>query len=137
MRHLPMVVVLVAAWLCGSAAAQNDADPTGIDLLKRCNALQIVAAGQEDGDTESAQDYGYCLGYIVGYVSGFAARDAAGEAAKFCPPASARIADFARAIDQWLVEHPAGLEAMGAVVALKAFRWKFPCPGEARGGKPQ
>ncbi len=138
MRRSLLLAMLATAWWYGPAAAQSDGNPTGIDLLKRCNALkQVGAAGQEAGDVEVAQDYGYCLGYIVGYVSGFAARDAAGEAGRFCPPANARIADFAQGIDQWLVDHPAGLEAMAPVVVLQAFRSRFPCTDEVKGGKTQ
>jgi hypothetical protein len=141
MRRLALLLAFLmgTALAAHPAAAENDAVPTGIDLLKRCNALDQVAAGSAATavDAEVSQDYGYCLGYVVGFVSGFAARDATGEAGRFCPPENARIVDFVHAINQWLVEHPDGLEAMGAVVALQAFQWKFPCPAEARGGLSQ
>ena len=120
------------------AVAENDAVPTGIDLLKRCNAIKEVSEGSpRRRPTGNLLDYGYCLGYVVGYVSGFAARDVTGEEGRFCPPDNARIVDFVEAINQWLVDHPDRLEAMGAVVALQAFQWKFPCPAEVRSGTSQ
>jgi hypothetical protein len=117
--------LLAAGALCAllspAARAGSDAEPSGVDLLERCHQI-------EDPASEGRQrDHGYCLGYIVGYVSGFAARDAAGTAGRFCPPVNARIVDFAEAINQWLVRNPGGLDALGAVVALRAFQWKFPC----------
>jgi len=141
MRKFPplFALALVTALAGHPAAAENDATPTGIDLLKRCNALNQVGQSSAETavDTEISQDYGYCLGYVVGYVSGFAARDVTGAGGRFCPPENARIVDFVQAINQWLVEHPKGLEAMGAVVALQAFQWKFPCPAEVRDGASQ
>jgi hypothetical protein len=92
-----------------------------LDLLERCHQVD------QPGVPEQGRNHGYCLGYIVGFVSGFAARDVAGTAGRFCPPSDATIADYARAVDQWLVLNPEGLEKMGAVVALRAFQWKFPC----------
>jgi hypothetical protein len=128
-----------AALAAHPAVAENDAVPTGIDLLKRCKALKQGSEGSAESaaDLETSQDYGYCLGYVVGYVSGFAARDVTGEEGRFCPPDNARIVDFVEAINQWLVDHPDRLEAMGAVVTLQAFQWKFPCPAEVRGGTSQ
>ena len=126
-RFMLSALVLAGAALCGPVRAAGDADPRGLDLLERCHQLEDRdAAGME-------RNHGYCLGYIVGFVSGFAARDVAGTAGRFCPPANARIVDFAEAIDQWLVRNPDGLEKMGAVVALRAFQWKFPCPPGATG----
>ena len=141
MRRFSLLLVF-AVWTALAAhhaMAENDAVPTGIDLLKRCNALNQVSEGSTESaaDREISQDYGYCLGYVVGFVSGFAARDVTGEEGRFCPPENARIVDFVEAINQWLVEHPKGLEAMGAVVALQAFQWKFPCPAQVRGGASQ
>ena len=85
-------------------------------------------ANQAEADPELEQDYGYCLGFLVGYVSGFAAREVGGEESLFCPPESAKIRDFMEAIQGWLVEHPEGLDKLGAYVAGAAFKWKFPCP---------
>jgi hypothetical protein len=117
-------LMLWAAFAC----AQSDSMPTGLDLLKRCNALEQAAANDsEEAEAELVEDYGYCLGYLVGFVSGFAARDVAGVEGRFCPPENARIEDFAHAIQGWLVEHPEGLEKLGAYVAASAFKWKFPC----------
>ena len=136
---LLLVFAMWTALAAHQAIAENDAVPTGIDLLKRCNALDQLSEGSAEtaADREISQDYGYCLGYVVGYVSGFAARDVTGVEGRFCPPENARIVDFVEAIKQWLVEHPKGLEAMGAIVALQAFQWKFPCPAEARGETSQ
>jgi hypothetical protein len=110
-----------------SAPAESDAYPTGLDLVKRCHALDQVAREGETPDAETLQDYGYCLGFVVGYISGFAARDAVGEHGMFCPPANARIGDFVQAIQSWLVEHPEGLEQMGAYVTVQALQSRFPC----------
>ncbi len=109
------------------AVAKSDAYPTGLDLIKRCHALDQVAREGGSPDAETAQDYGYCLGFVVGYVSGFAARDAVGEQGMFCPPADARIGDFVHAIQGWLVEHSEGLEQMGAYVTVQALQSRFPC----------
>jgi hypothetical protein len=119
-------------WALG-AIAGTDAEPRGLDLLERCHQL-------EDGGEAQARDHGYCLGYIVGFVSGFAARDVAGREGRFCPPEDARIVDYANAVNEWLVANPEGLEKIAAVVALRAFQWKFPCdPSVTRepGGKAQ
>jgi Rap1a immunity proteins len=141
MRKFSLLLALAigTALAADPVGAENDAVPTGIDLLKRCNALNQVGEDSAEAavDTEVSQDYGYCLGYVVGYVSGFAARDVTGEEGRFCPSENARIVDFVEAINQWLVDHPDRLEAMGAVVALQAFQWKFPCPAEVNGGKSQ
>jgi hypothetical protein len=122
-----------AALLAASAApAQPDGTPNGLGLIERCNALtQIESDPALALDAEVRQNYGYCLGYIVGFVSGFAGRDALGIEGRFCPPASARIADFVAAIQAWLVQHPEGLDQPGAVVAVRAFQAGFPCPAEA------
>ena len=109
------------------ALAESDAYPTGLDLVKRCHALDQLAREGEKPDAETLEDYGYCLGFVVGYVSGFAARDAVGEQGMFCPPADARIGDFVHAIQGWLVEHPEGLEQMGAYVTVQALQSRFPC----------
>jgi hypothetical protein len=118
----------LCAMLAPTARAGGDADPAGVDLLARCHQLE------EESGAARERDHGYCLGYLVGYVSGFAARDAAGTAGRFCPPVNARIADFASAINEWLVHNPDALETLGAVVALRAFQWKFPC--EPRSTEP-
>jgi len=118
-----------AALLAGSytAAAQGDSYPSGLDLIQRCHAVTQMADSESEPDAETVRDYGYCLGYVVGYVSGFAARDATGEQGRFCPPPDARIVDFVAAIQGWLVEHPEGLEKLGAYVATQALQQKFPC----------
>ena len=125
----------------GQAHAAGDGDPTGVDLLYRCHAIEQLAqdkTGAPDGaDAAAMRDHGYCLGYLVGYVSGFAARDAEGEAGRFCPPVNARIGDFAAAVRDWLAANPAGLDMMGALVALRALQWKFPCREEPRQGGNQ
>lgn len=127
---------MLAGLLGGAGAVAGDADPSGLDLLERCYTLEQSQQQSADADPRQARDYGYCLGFVVGFVSGFAGRDAGGEAGRFCPPTDARIGDFAGAIREWLVAHPGGLEAAGAVVTLQAFQWKFPCPDEVRGGRP-
>jgi hypothetical protein len=127
------VLALLLCGCGGAAIAGSDAEPRGLDLLERCHQLA-------DGDEAQARDHGYCLGYIVGFVSGFAARDVAGREGRFCPPEDARIADYADAINAWLVANPAGLEKIAAVVALRAFQWKFPCDDSVTqepGGKDQ
>jgi hypothetical protein len=120
------MVALVLLLTSAVARAGGDAEPTGLDLLARCHEIDAPQAE----DATAQRDQGYCLGYIAGYVSGFAARDATGVAGRFCPPVDARIGDFATAIREWLVLNPDGLDAVGAVVALRAFGWKFPCPEE-------
>jgi len=123
------LILLSALLLCVSPRAlASEAEPTGLDLLERCHALRLMEEAEQPPDEEILRNYGYCLGFMVGYVSGFAARDAAGAAGRFCPPADARIADFVDAVDDWLVVNPQGLEQMGALVALRAFQWRFPCP---------
>lgn len=125
MRALLLLALLT---LYGARAwAESDSYPTGLDLVKRCHALDQASQSQETPDADTLQDYGYCVGFVVGYVSGFAARDAVGEPAKFCPPDNATIADFVHAVQAWLVEHPEGLEQLGAYVTAQAFRSKFPC----------
>jgi Rap1a immunity proteins len=125
--------VALAVVACVAAAQGGDGFPTGLDLVKRCNALTQVSAedsGDEadaELDPERVEDYGYCLGYLVGFVSGFAARTVGGETSQFCPPENAKIRDFSDAIQGWLVEHPEGLEKLGAYVATSAFKSKFPC----------
>jgi hypothetical protein len=124
------VGVAIAMCACAVNAQGGETYPTGLDLVKRCNALNHHPsddAGAEP-DPELEQDYGYCLGFLVGYVSGFAAREVGGEESLFCPPESAKIRDFMDAIQGWLVEHPEGLDKLGAYVAGAAFKWKFPCP---------
>ena len=136
MKRLLLAGLVLA--LHGHVRAAGDADPTGLELLQRCYTIEQL--GQRDApaaDVQLMRDYGYCLGYLVGYVSGFAARDAAGETGRFCPPVDARIADFGAAVREWLVHNPDGLEAMGALVALRALQWKFPCPDQVRQGKAQ
>jgi len=118
----------IALCTCSAGAQGGDAYPTGLDLVKRCNTLNQRPANQAEADPELEQDYGYCLGFLVGYVSGFAAREVGGEESLFCPPESAKIRDFMEAIQGWLVEHPEGLDKLGAYVAGAAFKWKFPCP---------
>ncbi len=131
-RRWVIAALTLAAWAFAPTAvhAGGDADPTGLDLLERCHALKQPAgdAGNDDAARDAARMRGYCIGYLVGFVSGFAARDAAGAASRFCPPVTARIGDFAAAVEEWLVAHPDGLDAMGAVAALQAFQRKFPCP---------
>jgi hypothetical protein len=121
------VVLALLALPLSRALAESDAYPTGLDLIKRCHALDQVAHEGERPDAETLQDYGYCLGFVVGYVSGFAARDAVGEQGMFCPPADARLGDFVHAIQGWLVKHPEGLEQMGAYVTVQALHSSFPC----------
>jgi len=118
---------------CVAAAQGGDGFPTGLDLVKRCNAFNHASTEDSNGDAdaeldaEMVEDYGYCLGYLVGFVSGFAARTVGGEESLFCPPENAKIRDFSDAIQGWLVEHPEGLDKLGAYVAAAAFKWKFPC----------
>jgi Rap1a immunity proteins len=131
MRALLLFALLAAASM--SAQAESDAYPTGLDLVKRCHALEQLSTQREGSGAELLQDYGYCLGFVVGYVSGFAARDAIGERGMICPPQTARISDFVNAIQSWLVEHPEGLEQMGAYVAAQAFQSRFPCPERSPG----
>jgi len=128
LRPLLLLAFLVA--LRGDALA-GDAEPSGLDLLERCHTLELMDQGGQQPDERMLRDYGYCLGFLVGFVSGFAARDAAGEAGRFCPPPDARIRDFADAIRAWLVQNPDGLQQMGAVVALQALQWRYPCTGKA------
>jgi len=135
MRELPLYLFALSLYACVPAAQGADTDPTGLDLLERCHALTQEA---DPADAERARLSGYCTGYLVGFVSGFAARDVAGTAGRFCPPADARLIDFADALQAWLVDNPDGLEGSGAVVTLRAFLSKFPCrdgvreiPGEA------
>ena len=128
----PMALVAAMTLFGGVAVAQGaDGFPTGLDLVKRCNAITQAPAedsdAEADTDAEMVEDYGYCLGYLVGFVSGFAAREVGGKESLFCPPEDAKIRDFADAIQGWLVEHPDGLEKLGAYVAAAAFKWKFPC----------
>jgi hypothetical protein len=130
--HVPMralLFIVIALFAAGSTStqAESDAYPTGLDLVKRCHALEQLSTQGEAPEAEALQDYGYCLGFVVGYVSGFAARDAVGDEGMICPPQNARISDFVRAIQSWLVEHPEGLEQMGAYVAAQAFQSRFPC----------
>src|SRR3982750_2203371 len=133
MRRIPFTVAAAAFTLFVGVTAARAADgfPTGLDLVKRCNAItQPVAEdsdGEPDADPELVEDYGYCLGYLVGFVSGVAAREVGGKESLFCPPEDAKIRDFADAIQGWLVQHPDGLEKLGAYVAAAAFKWKFPC----------
>ncbi|HZP88430.1 MAG TPA: Rap1a/Tai family immunity protein [Burkholderiales bacterium] len=115
----------------GIHAAAGDGDPNGLELLERCHGVQ-AGLSPEELDADQSWHYAYCLGYLVGFVSGFAARDATGTGGRFCPPTEARIADFARAINTWLVGNPDKLESMGAAVALAAFQAKFPCPDDVR-----
>jgi hypothetical protein len=124
------VIATAFAWCAAAGAVERggDAYPTGLDLIERCNALNVQDSGGTEADPELQEDYGYCLGFLVGYVSGFAAREVGGEDSLFCPPESARIRDFLEAIHGWLVEHPEGLDKLGAYVAGAAFKWKFPCP---------
>lgn len=129
-------LLLTCLWLvltagAGVARAGSDAEPTGLDLLERCHALQLMEDAEQPPDAEVLRNYGYCMGYVVGFVSGFAARDAVGEAGRFCPPADARIVDFVAAIQAWLVHSPGALEQMGALVTLQALQHAFPCAGGA------
>ena len=126
MRALLLLALLT---LCGARAlAESDSYPTGLDLVKRCHALDAESQpGGQTPDAETLQDYGYCVGFVVGYVSGFAARDAGGKQVMFCPPENATIADFVHAVQAWLVEHPEGLEQLGAYVAAQAFQSQFSC----------
>jgi hypothetical protein len=131
-RNFMLTCLLLALTTRGGAVrAGSDAEPTGLDLLERCHALQLLEEAQQPPDEEVLRNYGYCLGYVVGFVSGFAARDALGEAGRFCPPADARIADFVAAIQAWLVQNPDALEQMGALVTLQALQRGFPCAGRA------
>jgi hypothetical protein len=125
MRFCLLLVLLV--FPLSRALAESNAYPTGLDLIKRCHALEQVTREDETPDAETLEDYGYCLGFVVGYVSGFAARDAVGAEGMFCAPPDTTIGDFVRAIQSWLVEHPNGLEKMGAYVALQALQAKYPC----------
>jgi hypothetical protein len=110
----------------------QDASPTGLNLVERCYALSLMAESTDaTTDPKTRENYGYCLGYVVGFVSGFAGRDALGAAGRFCPPVDARVSDFVGAIQDWLVGHPEGLEQLGALVTLRAFQARFPCPPEA------
>jgi hypothetical protein len=138
---MPQALVLssiaFAGMLCAVVARAGDADPSGLELLERCYTLEESQLQQAETNSRQVRDFGYCLGFVVGFVSGFAGRDASGAAGRFCPPTEARVADFADAIRQWLVAHPEGLESMGALVALQAFQWKFPCPDEVKGQPDQ
>ena len=131
--NLARRIALGAAIALLAAGTGHGADgfPTGLDLVKRCNALTQATPDDNDAesevDAEVIEDYGYCLGYLVGFVSGFAAREVGGKEGLFCPPDGANIRDFTDAIQGWLVEHPEGLEKLGAYVAAAAFKWKYPC----------
>ncbi|MEO8627944.1 MAG: Rap1a/Tai family immunity protein [Betaproteobacteria bacterium] len=105
----------------------GDAYPTGLDLIKRCNALNVMQDANATPDQETVQDFGYCIGFIVGYVSGFAGRDATGEAGRFCPSADVKITDFVASVQAWLVQHPEALDKLGAYVMTQALRSSFPC----------
>ena len=127
------VAVGLVIWTAAVCAQGSEAMPTGLDLVKRCHALNSSATENSDaeGDTEAdpemVEDYGYCLGYLAGFVSGFAARAVGGEGSQFCPPDDARFSDFVDAIQGWLVQHPEGLNQLGAYVAAAAFKSRFPC----------
>jgi hypothetical protein len=125
-----LAAVLLLTVLSGTsyvAWPQADSYPSGLDLIKRCHAVNQIEDGDAEPDEETVRDYGYCLGFVVGYVSGFAARDATGEQGRFCPPEDAKIIDFVVAIQNWLVEHPEGLDKLGAYVATQALQQNFPC----------
>jgi hypothetical protein len=133
MSRPSIVVVLAALLFAGSLAPPafaGDAYPTGLDLIKRCNALNVMQAANTTPDQETVQDFGYCIGFIVGYVSGFAGRDATGEAGRFCPSADVKISDFVASVQSWLVQHPEGLDKLGAYVMTQALRSSFPCSGK-------
>ena len=85
MRFFLLLVLL--AFPLSRALAESNAYPTGLDLIKRCHALEQVTREDETPDAETLEDYGYCLGFVVGYVSGFAARDAVGAEGMFCAAA--------------------------------------------------
>src|SRR5690349_517984 len=84
------VIATALAWCAAAGAVERggDAYPTGLDLIERCNALNVQDSGGAEADPELQEDYGYCLGFLVGYVSGFAAREVGGEDSLFCPPES-------------------------------------------------
>jgi hypothetical protein len=137
MHALPLCFLALSLCALAPAAQGGDTDPTGLDLLERCHALTQEA---DPADAGRARLSGYCTGYLVGFVSGFAARDVAGTAGRFCPPADARLIDFADALQTWLVANPVGLDGSGAVVTLRALLSKFPCPDgvrDAPGGTTQ
>ncbi len=123
--------LILHVWLmltCLPASAA-ETDPSGLDLLERC---QVMRQTTDPDDAEQARMSGYCTGYLVGFVSGFAARDVTGAGGRFCPPPDARLADFADALQAWLADNPGGLEGSGAVAALRAFLARFLCPEEIR-----
>ncbi len=123
-----------AVFTCLTLPAQaSDTEPTGLDLITRCNAVRLSAeAGEGAVPAETSGDYGYCLGYLVGFVGGFAARDVLGEESRFCPPAEARVIDFVDALQRWLTAHPKGLEGQAPLVTIEAFHASFPCADDAR-----
>jgi hypothetical protein len=130
------VVALTAPVLAQPCAAAGDGDPSGLDLIERCHALNLMAGEDPSAvNEETLRNYGYCLGYMVGFVSGFAARDAAGIGGRFCPPSNAKIADFVEAMRRWLVDHPDGLNGPGALVTLKALQSAFDCPDSEKKGE--
>ena len=131
MSRPSIVAVLAAALLFAGSPTPpvfaGDAYPTGLDLIKRCNALNVMQDASAAPDQETVQDFGYCIGFIVGYVSGFAGRDATGDAGRFCPSADVKISDFVASVQSWLVQHPEGLDKLGAYVMTQALRSSFPC----------
>lgn len=122
-----ILIAVLSAWVPASHAG-GDTEPTGLDLISRCNALRLsLEQSGPPTEGEAAGDYGYCLGYLVGFVGGFAARDALGEDARFCPPRDARVIDFLEAMHQWLTTHPADLEQPAPWLAVRAYHDAFPC----------
>jgi hypothetical protein len=113
--------------LC-SAAALAYGDLDGSHLLKACNG---ALADRKTLDADGNVLMGYCAGIIHGVAgshrfSGVAPRADAAKAA-FCLPESMTIHEGARAVVQYLNEHPERLhdEATDAVTA--ALGQAFPC----------
>jgi hypothetical protein len=132
MRSLLTFLVVAALALHAPRVLPQSSEsmPSGLDLIKRCNAFTATQSEQDESepDPDTVEDYGYCMGYLAGFVSGFAARSVGGEQSLFCPPEDASFRDFVDAIQRWLVEHPEGLHKLGAYVAAAAFKQQFPCP---------
>lgn len=120
-------LVAIGFLLCTTAAlAYGDLD--GSHLLKACNgALGDWKALDADGHVL----VGYCAGIIHGVAGTHrgtraASREEAAKAA-FCLPDSMTIHEGARAVVQYLNEHPERLHDEATDLVTAAFGSAFPC----------
>lgn len=114
------------AW--AQAAPANAQPESGSRWLAKCAA---PAHAEPPADNQGVEKE-VCLGWVTGLLDlneiyrGLGALERTSEG--FCVPADATLEQAARAVVQYLKDHPSDLHVSARMLAYMALRQAFPCP---------